>query len=286
MRGWKTKVCELEEGFPTDELIRKQCPMFDTRRKESWEEKIGIYLHYDYNKDAYYYEAGSLDEYAPATEKEFQAQIHLMTQAIKEEGDPETEEKIRLFSMVSRIIPWDSYEASEELQVAVDALLVESDYRKEGRGFRVKTESDGLHFWVSDQRLWPACRDFPELEMTRSRYKEEVTAWEDHYGVTVRGSYYYGASLTSYTPVTEEQFQTELAKLKDLEDDEDRMEEMSVFSFLNILLPWERYHASLELQKTLNEFLELSDYWSMGKGIRAVPEKDGIRLWTYESEKK
>lgn len=281
MRGWKTKVCELEEGFPTDELIRKQCPMFDIGRKESWEEKIGIYLHYDYNKDAYYYEAGSLDEYAPATEKEFQAQIHLMTQAIKEEGDPETEEKIRLFSMVSRIIPWDSYEASEELQVAVDALLVESDYRKEGRGLRVKTESDGLHFWVSDQRLWPACRDFPELEMTRSWYREEVTAWEDHYGVTVRGPYYYGASLTSYTPVTEEQFQAELTKLKDPLGEK----YYSLHGLCDLKLPWEKYHASSELQKALDKFLDLSDYWNMGKGIRAVPEKDGIWLWAYESEK-
>lgn len=284
MRGWKTKLCKLEDGFPTDDLIRKRCPMFDIRRKESWEEKIGIYLHYDYNKDTYDYEAGSLDEYAPATEKEFQAQIYLMIQAIKEENDPEREEKIRLFSMVSRIIPWDSYVASEELRLAVDVLLVESDDRKEGRGLRVKTESDGLHFWVSDQRLWPTCRDFPELKMTKSWYREEVTAWEDHYGVTVRGPYYYGASLTSYTPVTEEQFQAELVRLKDLEDEEDQREEISVFPLLNIFLPWETYHASSELQKALDEFLNLSDYWNMGKGIRAVPEEKGIRLWIYQTE--
>lgn len=27
VRGWKTKSCKLEDGFPTDELIRKRCPM-------------------------------------------------------------------------------------------------------------------------------------------------------------------------------------------------------------------------------------------------------------------
>lgn len=37
-------------------------------------------------------------------------------------------------------------------------------------------------------------------------------------------------------------------------------------------------------QKALNGFLNLSDYWGMGKGIRAVPEEKGIRLWIYQTE--
>lgn len=52
MRGWKTKLCKLEEGFPVDELIqKKKCPVFNTWRK-TWEEKIGIYLHYIYRNQA------------------------------------------------------------------------------------------------------------------------------------------------------------------------------------------------------------------------------------------
>lgn len=151
---------KLEEGLSLDILTN-----VILRKRDS--PVHGLTLIYKSSSSDYEYLVLPLnrlkEEYIPMDSKWFSWEVQQLSSAIRIQGDPEYKKKKDLFSLVSYTIPLKDYINSYNLQVAVDALLAESNYQRLAEGlFLVSEKVNGsvfLRFWYEKIR-----RDLYEIK--------------------------------------------------------------------------------------------------------------------------